>query len=125
VYIAVLILTILVAAFLMAVILMQASKGGGLSATFGGGGGGGDAILSSRQAATVLHKLTIYLVAGFLFLCLLATIISGRRDVAPQAATASALEAQSASATAASTFNPSIPILPESGSDGTSDSETE
>lgn len=113
----VLILTVLVAALLMVVVLMQASKGGGLSATFGGAGG--DSMLSTRQAATVLHKLTIYLVAGFMFLCLLATMISsrGRGDVA-QPVTANVLQQQNA----ASNFNSNIPVVPEvpgtAGSDG-------
>jgi len=114
VYIAVVILTVLVAAILVVVILLQSSKGSGLSATFGGGAGG-EAMLSSRQAATVLHKLTIYLVALFMFLCLLATLISGRRDTGPQSVTSAALEESS------STFNPSIPVqpLPTPGAAGT------
>lgn len=104
-YIAVVILTVLVAAVLVVVILLQSSKGSGLSATFGGGAGG-EAMLSSRQAATVLHKLTIYLVAVFMFLCLLATLISGRRDSGPITVTSQALEESS------STFNPGIPVQP-------------
>jgi preprotein translocase subunit SecG len=104
VYVAVVILTVLVAAVLVVVILLQSSKGSGLSATFGGAGG--EAMLSSRQAATVLHKLTIYLVAVFMFLCLLATLISGRRDTGPVTVTSAALEENS------STFNPGIPVQP-------------
>ena len=111
-YITILILTIIVAALLMAVILMQSSKGGGLSAM--GTGTGSDTMLSSRQAATVLHKLTIYLVASFLFLCLLATVISGRRVVGPQLVTTDVLNAQTATETV-STFSTNIPVLPESG----------
>jgi preprotein translocase subunit SecG len=106
VYIFVVLVTILVALLLMVVILMQASKGGGLSATFGGGGG--DTMLSTRQAATVLHKVTIYLVGSFMFLCLLATMLSGRGTGEAQSVTTNLLEQQSAS----SGFNPSIPVLP-------------
>lgn len=103
----VVLVTILVALLLMVVILMQASKGGGLSATFGGAGGG-DTMLSTRQAATALHKVTIYLVGSFMFLCLLATMLSGGGTGEVQSVTSSVLEQQSA----ASGFNPSIPVLP-------------
>jgi preprotein translocase subunit SecG len=107
VYIFVVLVTILVALLLMVVILMQASKGGGLSATFGGGGGG-DTMLSTRQAATVLHKVTIYLVAD-----LHVPVPAGHHAVrpgqrrGPGSVTSSVLEQQSA----ASGFNPSIPKL--------------
>jgi preprotein translocase subunit SecG len=108
VYTFVLILSVLTASLLMVVILMQASKGGGLSATFGGGGG--DSMLSTRQAATVLHRLTIYLVAGFMLLCLVATMISsGSRGTVARPVTAGALEQQAVS----SGFNASIPVVPE------------
>lgn len=114
-YIFVLLVTILVAMLLMVVILMQASKGGGLSATFGGGG---EAMLSTRQAATLLHKVTIYLVAGFMFLCLLATLLSGRGTGEAQSVTSGVLQQQNA----ASGFNPSIPVLPPE-TPGTGDAE--
>ncbi len=106
-YFAIIALTVLVAALLMVVILMQQSKGGGLSATFGGGGGG-DAMLGSRMAANVLHKATIYLVATFLGLCLIATIISGGGGGEVQSVTARALQEQSA----ASGFSTEIPTIP-------------
>jgi len=118
VYTFVLILSVLTAALLMVVVLMQASKGGGLSSTFGGGGG--DSMLSTRQAATVLHRLTIYLVAGFMSLCLLATVISGhRRSQGAQPVTADALQQQAQT----SGFNAGIPVVPEV--PGTGDSGTE
>jgi preprotein translocase subunit SecG len=106
VYITIVLLAILVAIFLMVIILMQSSKGGGLSATFGGAGG--EAMLSSRQAATVLHKVTIYLVASFMALCLLATMLSGRGGGELRPVTSGALQEQST----ASGFNASIPVLP-------------
>jgi preprotein translocase subunit SecG len=105
VYITVVILTVMVALLLMVVILMQASKGGGLSATFGGSG---EAMLSSRQAATVLHKVTIYLVTAFMLLCLLATLLSGRGNNEAVSVTSSALKQQ----TQANGFNANIPVLP-------------
>jgi len=104
-YYAVLVLTVLVAMLLMVVILMQASKGGGLSATFGGSG---ETMLSTRQAATVLHKLTIYLVGTFMFLCLLATLLSGRGTTDAVSPTSDLLRQQSA----ANSFSSKIPTQP-------------
>ncbi len=111
-------LSVCCAALLMVVILMQASKGGGLSGAFGGMGGG-DTMLSTRQAASVLHKLTIYLVSGFLFLCLLATMLSRRGGSELVTATEQALQEQ----TAVSQFDDSIPVIPEIPETGTEEGQ--
>ncbi len=106
-YSLVIVLVVLVAALLMVVVLMQSSKGGGLAAL---GAGGGDAAFGSRQAATILHKTTIYLVSLFLFLCLLATMLSRRGGSGEvMTATSRALQEQAT----VQRFNENIPVVPE------------
>ncbi len=50
---------------LCVVVLLQSSKGGGLAGAFGGGGGLPQQIFGTRGMTTLLHKMTIYLAAGF------------------------------------------------------------
>ncbi|HCN24218.1 MAG TPA: preprotein translocase subunit SecG [Candidatus Marinimicrobia bacterium] len=64
----------LVSLFLVMVILMQASQGGGLSGTFGSGAT--SAIMGGRGAASLLSKLTTWLVIIFMTLALLITFFS-------------------------------------------------
>lgn len=106
-YTIVFILAVLVAGLLMVVILMQSSKGDGLSSAFGGAGAV-NAAFSTRQAANALHKITINLVAAFMVLSLLATVLSrnGSRE-STGVVTREALEQQRVD----SGFNESIPKL--------------
>ncbi len=64
-YTIILILHILVSVVLCVVVLLQSSKGSGLAGAFGGGGGLPQQIFGTRGMTTILHKLTIYLAAGF------------------------------------------------------------
>jgi len=64
-YTIILILHVLVSIVLCVVVLLQSSKGSGLAGAFGGGGGLPQQIFGTRGMTTILHKLTIYLAAGF------------------------------------------------------------
>lgn len=105
-YTIVFILAVLVAGLLMVVILMQSSKGDGLSSAFGGAGAV-NAAFSTRQAANALHKITINLVAAFMVLSLLATVLSRSRTESTGVVTKEALEQQRVE----SGFSESIPKL--------------
>ena len=67
-----LVLHLMIAAALVGVVLLQRSEGGGL----GMGGGGG--VMSGRQAATALSKLTWIFAAGFLVTSISLTIIAAK-----------------------------------------------
>ncbi len=72
-----LILHLLIAAALVGVILLQRSEGGGL----GIGGGGMDGVMSSRETANFLTRLTAILAVAFMASSLLlATLVEDRRD---------------------------------------------
>ncbi|MHB8080072.1 MAG: preprotein translocase subunit SecG [Candidatus Krumholzibacteriia bacterium] len=64
-YTIILIIHVLVSLVLCVVVLLQSSKGSGLAGAFGGGGGLPQQIFGTRGMTTILHKLTIYLAAGF------------------------------------------------------------
>ncbi len=65
---------LILALLLIGVVLLQRSEGGGLG--MGGGGGGG--VMTGRQAANALSRLTWILAAGFLCTSLTLTIIASR-----------------------------------------------
>lgn len=68
----VLVIHLILAMCLIGVVLLQRSEGGGL----GMGGGGG--VMTGRQAATALSKLTWIFAVGFLVTSLSLTIIAAR-----------------------------------------------
>ncbi len=68
-YTMLIILFIIICGAMVVGILLQSSKGG-LASTFGGGMGAGG-VMSSRGAASFLHKLTIGLAVTYGLLCLL------------------------------------------------------
>ncbi|WP_102225013.1 preprotein translocase subunit SecG [Acidimangrovimonas sediminis] len=70
----VLIIHLILAVCLIGVVLLQRSEGGGL----GMGGGGGDGVMSGRQAATALAKVTWGLAAAFLITSMTLTILAAR-----------------------------------------------
>ncbi len=78
-YTIILILHILVSVVLCVVVLLQSSKGSGLAGAFGGGGGLPQQIFGSRGMTTILHKLTIYLAAGFFITSALLFGLSAQR----------------------------------------------
>lgn len=64
---------LILAALLIGVVLLQRSEGGGLG--MGGGGGG---VMSGRQAANALSKLTWILAVAFLITSVSLTVIAAR-----------------------------------------------
>ncbi len=64
---------LILALLLIGVVLLQRSEGGGLG--MGGGGGG---VMTGRQAANALSKLTWILAAGFLTTSITLTVIAAR-----------------------------------------------
>lgn len=86
-----LIVHIIISILLVIVILMQASKGGGLAGLGGGlGGPGGSQMLGGRQAATLLHKVTVGLALVFGINALLLGGLS-RTSSEPQSVTLEAI----------------------------------
>lgn len=65
---------LILAVLLIGVVLLQRSEGGGLG--MGGGGGGG--VMTGRQAANALTKLTWLLAAAFLVTSLSLTILAAQ-----------------------------------------------
>jgi len=65
---------LILALLMIGVVLLQRSEGGGLG--MGGGGGG---VMSGRQAANALSKLTWILATGFLITSVTLTVIAARK----------------------------------------------
>lgn len=64
--------------FLSVIVLLQAGKGGGLAAM--GGGAATDSLMGGRQAATLLTKASWVSGGLFLFLALVLSVMSTRRE---------------------------------------------
>lgn len=73
----VLIIHLILALCLVGIVLLQRSEGGGLGM---GGGGGGDGVMSGRQAATALAKITWILAAAFLVTSMTLTVLAARQS---------------------------------------------
>ena len=73
----VLIVHLLLALALIVVVLLQRSEGGGLGM---GGGGGGSGIMTGRQAANALTKLTWAFAAAFICTSIALTILSAQQS---------------------------------------------
>lgn len=65
---------LILALLLIGIVLLQRSEGGGLG--LGGGGGGG--VMTGRQAANALSRLTWILAAGFIVTSLTLTVIAAQ-----------------------------------------------
>lgn len=72
----ILVVHLILAICLIGVVLLQRSEGGGLG--LGGGGGGG--VMSGRQAATALGKLTWAFAIAFLATSITLTIIAAQNS---------------------------------------------
>ena len=72
----VLIVHLILALCLVGVVLLQRSEGGGLGMGSSGGGGGG--VMSGRQAATALAKLTWIFAACFIGTSVALTVFAAR-----------------------------------------------
>ena len=67
---------LILALLLIGIVLLQRSEGGGLG--LGGGGGGG--VMTGRQAANALSRLTWILAAAFLATSLTLTVMAARNS---------------------------------------------
>lgn len=73
----VLIIHLILALCLIGVVLLQRSEGGGLGM---GGGGGGGGVMTGRQAATALAKLTWIFAIAFIATSVTLTILAARNS---------------------------------------------
>jgi preprotein translocase subunit SecG len=96
----VLIVHLILALCLVGVVLLQRSEGGGLG--LGGGGGGG--VMSGRQAATALAKLTWIFAAAFICTSIALTVFA-----AQNAAGRSVIDTVGAPATGTAPLAPVVP----------------
>ncbi|GAB5449643.1 preprotein translocase subunit SecG [Gymnodinialimonas sp.] len=74
----ILVIHLILAICLIGVVLLQRSEGGGLG--MGGGGGGGGGVMTGRQAATALGKLTWFFAIAFLCTSIALTIIAAQNS---------------------------------------------
>ncbi len=94
---------LILALLLIGVVLLQRSEGGGLGM---GGGGGSGGVMSGRQAANALSKLTWIFAAAFIATSLTLTVLAAR-----DAATGSVVDQFNAGPADADA--PAVPALPE------------
>lgn len=73
----ILVIHLILAVCLIGVVLLQRSEGGGLGM---GGGGGGGGVMTGRQAATALGKLTWFFAISFLVTSITLTIIAAQNS---------------------------------------------
>lgn len=74
----ILVIHLILAICLIGVVLLQRSEGGGLG--MGGGGGGGGGVMTGRQAATALGKLTWFFAIAFLTTSITLTVIAAQNS---------------------------------------------
>ncbi len=74
----VLVIHLILAICLIAVVLLQRSEGGGMG--LGGGGGAGGGLMTGRQTATALSKLTWAFAAAFLITSVTLTILAAQNS---------------------------------------------
>lgn len=89
-----LVIHVIVSVLLVVAVLMQASKGGGLAGI--AGGAASTAVFGGRQAATLLHKVTIVLAVVFGLNCLLLSGLSKGRS-APRSVTQEQMQEEAVS----------------------------
>lgn len=75
----ILVIHLILAVCLIGVVLLQRSEGGGLGMG-GSGGGGGGGVMTGRQAATALGKLTWIFAIAFLSTSITLTIIAAQNS---------------------------------------------
>jgi len=95
---------LILALLLIGVVLLQRSEGGGLG--MGGGGGGGSGVMSGRQAANALSKLTWIFAAAFIATSITLTVLAAR-----DASSGSVVDQFNSGAQDADA--PAVPALPE------------
>lgn len=75
----ILVIHLILAICLIGVVLLQRSEGGGLGMG-GGGGAGGGGVMTGRQAATALGKLTWFFAIAFLATSVTLTVIAAQNS---------------------------------------------
>ncbi len=109
----VLVIHLILALCLIGVVLLQRSEGGGLG--MGGGGGG---VMSGRQAATALGKLTWIFAAGFIATSVSLTILAAMNAAGTSVVDGISTEVPAAPAAAdVPGLKPTEDLLPPSSSD--------
>ena len=78
---AITILIALVSVLLMVSVLIQNPKGGGVDATLGGSQA--NQLFGAAKSADFIEKVTWYLAAALLVLCIIATMLVGNGAVTP------------------------------------------
>lgn len=107
-----LVILVIVSLLLVVAILLQAGKGSGLAASFGGASSSPDAFIGTRQAGTLLTKVTWWGTGLFLFLSFVLQLMSTRAS-APRSVLEGRLAAPPASAPATTPgANPAVPLEP-------------
>lgn len=102
----ILIVHLVLALALIVVVLLQRSEGGGLG--MGGGGGGGSGIMTGRQAANALTRLTWIFAAGFICTSIALTIVAAQSSGGGSVLDKLGIEAPQAPAA-----NTTAPVAPE------------
>lgn len=97
---------LILALLLIGVVLLQRSEGGGLG--MGGGGGGGSGVMSGRQAANALSKLTWIFAAAFIATSVTLTVLAAR-----DASSGSVVDQFGTGTTETDANAPATPALPE------------
>ena len=112
-YIAIIVLTVIVAVLLIGIVLIQKSKGGGLSSQFGGAG----AVIGVRQTNSFLEKATWTLVSCLVVLSILAAFTMPRQATGTQLRTQPAAAAPAAVEVPAGQFDTPAATLPQATED--------
>jgi preprotein translocase subunit SecG len=98
---------------LVAAVLLQSGKGSGLSANFGGASSSSDSFVGTRQAATLLTRMTWWGGGIFLFLAYVLQIMGTRTRVPTSVLDPLSRQTQSAPAAPAPANAPSaVPLTP-------------
>ena len=100
----ILIVHLVLAFALIVVVLLQRSEGGGLG--MGGGSGGGAGIMTGRQAANALTKLTWVFAVAFICTSIALTIVAARSSGGGSVLDRLGLEPPAAA-------SPTAPVAPE------------
>ena len=112
-YIAIIVLTVIVAVLLIGIVLIQKSKGGGLSSQFGGAG----AVMGVRQTNSFLEKATWTLVSCLVVLSILAAFTMPRQATGTQLRTQPAAAAPAAVEVPAGQVDTPAATLPQATED--------
>ena len=69
------VLSVLIAVLLILAVVIQNSKGGGLSSTFGGAVGGASQLFGARRSNEMIEKITWYLAGALALIAFVANVV--------------------------------------------------